>query len=126
MLKAYEKEESLGSFLGIDKDQERERFNEIVKVLEDNNIKVERFDERKHAEAFDEGMILPCFVVAGKTVLSGQYPKVADALSWFEIDKDLFSHIQDKSQLVQAANDGRIGYCCGVGTDVYVDPNEEK
>lgn len=126
MLKAYEKEESLGSFLGIEKDQERERFDRIVSVLKENNIDVIRYDERKDVKEFEKGMILPCFKLNDEIVLSGEYPKVSDVVNWFNLDEKLFSHIQDKSQLIQAANDNRIGYCCGVGTDVYVDPNEEE
>lgn len=123
---AYEKEETLGSFLGLEVDQERERFTDIVKTLQENGITVIRYDERKDQDKFSEGLILPSFKVNDKTVLSGKYPKVSDIVSWFDLDTKIFGDIQEKSQLVQFANDDRIGFCCGAGTDVYVDPNEEE
>lgn len=125
-LYAYETQESLGSVLGIEKEPERERFSGICKVLEKEGIEVERFDEVKHRNQFEEGMILPCFKIDGKTVLSGEYPSILDVAQWFELDPELFKSLEGSSTLMAAANSDRIGYCCGVGTDVYLDPNEDE
>ncbi len=121
---AYLNEESLGSVLGIEKDVERYRFLDACAVLKEQGIEVEVYDALKDKEMVKDIAILPCFKVNGEIVVSGKYPSNKEIAEYFSLDASLFS--KGSSDLVQAANDGRIGYCCGVGTDIYLDPNEEE
>ena len=124
-LRAFLQEEDLASVLGIEKDLVREKFLNAVKVLKAEGVEVEVFDAIKDKEFFRDLAIIPCFEVNGKMEVSGHYPSNQDLAKYFKIDFDKF----DKTSaggLLAAANDGRIGFCCGVGTDVYLDPNEEE
>ena len=124
-LKAFLKEEDLASVLGIEKDLVREQFLAACKVLEAEGVEVELFDAIKDKEEMKNIAILPSFEVNGNMEISGKYPNNNELSSLFDIDYDKF----DKTSaggLFAAANDGRIGYCCGVGTDIYLDPNEKK
>lgn len=124
-LRAFLKEEDLASVLGIEKDIIREQFLEACEVLKAEGVEVEIFDALKHKEAVQDIAILPSFEVNGKIEVSGQYPNNRMLADFYGLDFDLFDKTS-KSGLIEAANDGRIGFCCGVGTDVYLDPNEEK
>ncbi len=125
-LYAYETQESLGSVLGIEKEPERERFNGICEVLKEAGVEVQRFDEVKDKDQFEAGMILPCFKIEDQIVLSGEYPSTVEVAKWFDLDHEVFKELEGSSTLMAAANSDRIGYCCGVGTDVYLDPNEDE
>ena len=124
-LRAYLKEEDLASVLGIEKDLVREQFLKACEVLKAEGVEVELFDAIKDREAFKDIAILPSFEVNGKIEVSGQYPSNKELSEFYGLDYDKFDKTTS-SGLFEAANDGRIGYCCGVGTDVYLDPNEDK
>ena len=124
-LRAYLKEESLASVLGIEKDTVREQFLSACKVLEAAGVEVEIFDALKNKEKVKDIAILPSFEVNGKIEISGQFPSNKELATFFDVDYDKFEK-SSTGALMEAANDGRIGYCCGVGTDIYLDPNEEK
>lgn len=124
-LKAYLKEEDLASVLGIEKDLVREQFMEACKVLESQGVEVEIYDALKNKEEVKDIAILPSFEVDGKIVQSGSYPSNLELSEQFNLDYNEFDKTSTGG-LIEAANDGRIGFCCGVGTDVYLDPNEEK
>ncbi|QIK68902.1 arsenic metallochaperone ArsD family protein [Erysipelothrix sp. HDW6C] len=126
-LTVYEVVEDLGSaLLGIDTDPRRSAFKEMVKRLELSGIDVKRFNNLHDKTKTDAYSVLPTFVVDGKVVAEGNYPLADAVASWFSLDSDLFSGIQQGGSLFQAANSGRISACCGVGTDVYLDPNDDE
>lgn len=124
-LKAYLNEESLGSALGIEKDVDRETFFDEVKVLEKENINVQVFDALKNKEDVKDIEVLPSFEVNGEIKISGRYPSKNELSEMFDIDICKFGSTETSS-FVKAANDNQVGYCCGVGTDIYLDPNEEE
>lgn len=124
-LRAYLKEEDLASVLGIEKDLVRDKFLEACEVLKTEGVEVEIFDALKDKEEVKDIAILPSFEVNGKIEVSGKYPNNKELSDFFNLDYDKFDKTSTGG-LIEAANDGRIGFCCGVGTDVYLDPNEEK
>ena len=53
------------------------------------------------------------------------YPSKIEFAEFLSLDQDYFSAVKEQSNLLKEANSTRIGACCGVGEDVYIDPNEE-
>lgn len=125
-LTIFEEAEDLGAIiLGIQKDASRESFNQIVEILKENNIEVERFDTIHHKDQLQDKNNLPVFEIDNVLIFDGGYPSKIDVASWFGLNLELFESVTTQNQILKEANDGRIGYCCGVGTDIYIDPNEE-
>lgn len=125
-LVVYERAESLGTLLlGLDEDAHRKRFDSIVMVLKKHNIEVVRYDDVHHREYIEPTMVLPVFKQDGNVIFEGAYPLVDDVCKWFNLDKELFDHVT-RTGLVKEANTTRLGLCCAVGQDIYVDPNEEE
>lgn len=125
-LVVYERAESLGTILlGLDEDAHRKRFDSIVSVLSNNGIQVIRYDDVHHREHFESTMSLPSFKLGEDIIFEGSYPLIDDVCKWFNLDKSLFDHVT-RTGLVKEANTTRLGLCCAVGQDIYVDPNEEE
>ncbi|CAM3714824.1 arsenic metallochaperone ArsD family protein [Erysipelothrix urinaevulpis] len=122
-LTAYLTAESLGSVLGIEKDVKRYQFLDTCKELEKSGIEVEIYDAHNHAERVKDISVLPSFYVDNELKFEGKYPNTQELQSIFKLE---LNENKQTSDLIQAANDGRIGYCCGVGTDIYLDPNDEE
>ncbi|NLL74461.1 MAG: arsenic metallochaperone ArsD family protein [Erysipelothrix sp.] len=115
-IKIYEERESLESMiLGINQDPKRSMFNEMLKELKD--VTIERINDV-------EGVI-PRFVVDGTIHELGHYPNVSELSTMLGIDESTFSSINFESNILQEANQTRLGACCGVGEDIYLDPNED-
>lgn len=114
--KIYEEKESLESMiLGINQDPKRKMFDEMLKGLCD--INVERI-------VVEQGMT-PRFEVDGKHYNFGHYPSASELTEILELDENHFESLTYESSLLQAANTTRLGACCGVGEDIYLDPNED-
>lgn len=105
-----EPKESLESLiLGI-KDPKREMFHDMLDVLKDFEI------ERKESNAVN-------IVLNDKTL--DHYPNKTEFAGFLGLDQNFFSEVKEQSNLLKEANSTRIGACCGVGEDVYIDPNED-
>lgn len=105
-----EPKESLESLiLGI-KEPKREMFHDMLNVLKDLEI------ETKEARTV-------------KITLNNQtlnhYPSKLEFAEFLGLEQNYFSEVKEQSNLLKEANSTRIGACCGVGEDVYIDPNEE-
>lgn len=120
---AYLTEEPLGSVLGIEKDVKRYQFLDACKELEKQGVIVELYDAHNHRDIVKGIKTLPSFEIDGVLKFEGRYPSIKELKTLFGVELE---ENNEASKLVQAANDGRIGYCCGVGTDIYLDPNEEE
>lgn len=114
-IKIHEAKESLETLiLGINKDPKRIMFDQMIESLEDYEIeRIERLDyvgvdisvqEVKHH--FDS------------------YPNAEELAELLSLDSAVFKSIKHESDLVNHANRSRLGACCGVGEDIYLDPNE--
>ncbi len=117
-IKLFEKKEALEVIiLGINKDPYREMFHECLAVLD--------FDIEKEtlADSDDYALIIN---VDGKEHSYTSYPSKEDLIELFSLSEDVFDGVGQQSGLLQAANTTRIGNCCGVGEDIYLDPNEEN
>lgn len=123
-LVAYEALESLESILGIKKDLNRAAFKDMLVILEHHDVEYDVKNAKEFPEIEKTYDVLPRFEVDGELLLSGRYPTVEEISTWFNLDPVIFGSIQVESDLFRAANDGRIGACCGVGTDVFLDPYE--
>lgn len=105
-----EPKESLESLiLGI-KDPKREMFHDMLDVLKDFEI------EKKESNTVN--------IVFNEKNIS-HYPSKTEFAELLNLDKNYFSDVKEQSNLLKEANSTRIGACCGVGEDVYIDPNEE-
>lgn len=124
-LEAYESLESLESVLGIKKDLNRAAFKDMTVILEHHDVELDIKNAKQNPEIEKQFESLPHFVVDGKVMLSGRYPSVEEVSAWFDLDPIIFGSIKVESNIFRAANDGRIGACCGVGTDVFLDPYED-
>lgn len=114
-----EKPQELGTLLlGITTDPERDRFAQYCEVLRSSGIEVENKMKDTDTQSLPQ-------VCSGEQCLSGRYPTISELCSWFDLDEALFADLNVTGSLFHAANDKRVGFCCGVGTDVYVDPNED-
>lgn len=122
----YENKEELGSIiLGINTDPNRKRFDDMVEVLKEHNVDVQRFDSSSNNEKFSSIEQLPSFEINNEIVAKGRYPQVFEVAKWFDIPKEAFN-IEAKSSLFVEANTAFGGPCCGLDADTYLDPNEEK
>lgn len=124
-LVAYEALESLESVLGIKKDLNRAAFKDMLVILAHHDVECDVKNAKEFPEIEKTYDVLPRFEVDGELLLSGRYPTVEEISAWFNLDPVIFGSIQVESDLFRAANDGRIGACCGVGTDIFLDPYEE-
>ncbi|CAM4359142.1 arsenic metallochaperone ArsD family protein [Erysipelothrix aquatica] len=123
-LKIYESSVDLAtSLLGISTDVRRENFDKLIDMLQDSEINIQRINDPQASNQFN--LLLPVLVVDGEIVHSGAYPKAKELSAILKIDESIFDGIVEKSELFTAANTGRIGVCCGVGTDVYLDPYDD-
>ncbi len=105
-----EPKESLESLiLGI-KDPKREMFHDMLDVLKD--FEIEKKESNTVNIVFNEKNI-------------NHYPSKTEFAELLNLDKNYFSDVKEQSNLLKEANSTRIGACCGVGEDVYIDPNEE-
>lgn len=55
----------------------------------------------------------------------GSFPDVNLIQDLFEINLDI-SKFEQTDSLLDAANQNRVGICCGVGSNIYLDPYEEN
>lgn len=105
-----EPKESLESLiLGI-KDPKREMFHDMLDTLKDFEI------ERKESNSVK--------ILLNDKVID-HYPSKTEFAEFLSLDQNYFSEVKEQSNLLKEANSTRIGACCGVGEDVYIDPNEE-
>lgn len=115
-MKIYEGKESLESMiLGINQDPKRVMFDEMIQLLKD--IKIER--------EFVEVGVVPRFEISGTMHELGYYPNDVELAALLNVDPEIFSSIEHRSELLDSAQHTRLGACCGVGMDVYLDPNED-
>lgn len=115
-MKVYEAKESLESMiLGLNKDPKRVMFDEMISKLDD--VAVERI-------VSEEG-VLPRFEVAGHMHELGHYPSDTELADLLGVDVSRFKDVEYRSELLESAQQTRLGSCCGVGMDVYLDPNED-
>lgn len=123
-LKIYESSVDLAtSLLGISTDVRRENFDKLIDMLQDSEINIQRIKDAQASNQFN--LLLPVLVLDGGIVYSGAYPKAKELSAILKIDESIFDGIVEKSELFTAANNGRIGECCGVGADVYLDPYDD-
>ena len=111
----YERKESLETIiLGINRDPKRHNFHEIIQRIP--NLELQK-------EIMDEGVLK--MDVEGDIFEFDTYPDAAALHEIFNFDDALLKDVQIESDLLHAANTTRLGACCGVGEDVYLDPNED-
>lgn len=116
-VKLYEKKESLESMiLGINRDPYRENFHAYLKSANVN------FESEVLSDSDSNTLIVE---IDGKKESFDHYPNAQETATLFGVDIELFKTVQVQSNLLKAANTTRLGNCCGVGEDIYVDPNEE-
>lgn len=114
-IKIIEAPESLESMiLGINSDPKRKMFDEMLKTLEDYSVTRVKDASKVQAEVF----------VNDKEVFVG-YPNQEEFAMLLDLDKKVFCAVSYSSDLLEGANTTRLGACCGVGEDIYLDPNEE-
>lgn len=114
----YEKKESLESMiLGINKDPYRVNFHQYLSVI-DASIETHALEESS------EYALKLC--IDGTCHELSSYPNDEDTAKLLGVDNSVFAGIEKQSGLLNAANTTRLGNCCGVGEDIYVDPNEEN
>lgn len=118
-LQIYEKPEPLGTvLLGIVEDVERYHFDKLVEVLDKENVEVTRTVSQEDN--------LPILKLEDQIVFEGAYPDAKQLSDLLHIDSSVFKDVKKNEGLNIAANDTRISACCGVGTDVYLDPYEDE
>lgn len=124
-LTVYEKEEDLGSFLlGLQTDAARSQFNEVVSVIEARGVSVTRYNPIHNKDDIPQEIVLPTVYLDDSVLSQGQYPSVEVVAGALGLDIGLFDGIK-RTSILHDANNTRIGLCCGVGQDVYLDPNED-
>ena len=117
-IKLYEKKESLETLiLGINQDPDRVNFHAYVKQL-GLTPQLETLEETSPYSLIVE--------IGGTPTECHQYPNAEKTAELFDVELDLLKNVAQKSTILNAANTTRIGNCCGVGEDIYVDPNEEN
>ncbi|AMC92495.1 hypothetical protein AOC36_00340 [Erysipelothrix larvae] len=125
-INVYEKEADLSHIiLGVENDPKRAQFNEIVKILQNNGYAVNRFDPVHNKEAMKDHVNLPSIYLHDTLIFQGEYPTCDEVAGVLGLDNALFSGIQ-RTNLLNEANTTRLGSCCGVGQDVYFDPDEDE
>ena len=118
IFKVVEAKESLDKLiLGITTDVSRDNFDRLCAKVP-SAIEIIRVE--------GTGLNMPKFYLDGVCVMEGTYPNAKVLSELLSLDDALFKDVQLTSSLFQAANSKRIGICCGVGTDVYVDPYEDN
>lgn len=114
-IKVYEAPESLESMiLGINSDPKRKMFDDMVKSLEDYTITRIKEEKRQNAK-----------IVVNDTEVFEGYPNQEEFAKLLDLDPGFFASVSYSSELLEGANTTRLGACCGVGEDIYLDPNEE-
>lgn len=117
-IKLYEKKEALEVIiLGINKDPYRVNFHHYLDCLDLNVDKQDLADSSPHTIIIEKDGVKTEF---------DHYLNIQELAEYFSVSEDVFSDVNYESGLLQAANTTRIGNCCGVGEDIYVDPNEEN
>lgn len=103
--------------LGVESDTQKRNFEMLVACLPgDLDITYEKGSDNKFPIIFKNEQL----------VFDGGYPSVHELATIFEVEPDIFSQAMLTSSLHDASLSKRVGICCGVGGDVYVDPNEEN
>lgn len=118
IIKLYEKKESLESMiLGINKDPYRVNFHAFLEQL-NFTIEKEVLADADKAQLYIEkdGVKSPF----------DSYPNAEALAAFLTVDVAIFDSVAIQSGILQAANTTRIGNCCGVGEDIYMDPNEDN
>lgn len=72
-----------------------------------------------------KSLVYPKIYMDDTLVHEGSFPNVSELKSIFGSiinEEDL----EQSSGLLEASNDKRVGICCGVGGDVYLDPYENN
>lgn len=117
-IKITEKKESLETIiLGINQDPYRVNFHGYLKSL-DIVIEKEVLNDQSEYAVIVE--------IDGVESKFKAYPNAQETADLFGVDSSVFKEVKEGSGLLQAANTTRIGNCCGVGEDIYCDPNEEN
>lgn len=117
-IKLHEKKEALEVvILGINKDPYRVNFHNYLNALQADIESVHLTDSEAYNLIVEYDGIKTQFL---------KYPNAQETADLFGVDVHLFNDVSYKSGLLNAANTTRIGNCCGVGEDIYVDPNEEN
>ena len=123
----YETMEDLGSILlGIVTDVDRKVFDESCVVATMQGFEINRYDVRSRPEELANMRSLPVIRINDTVVMEGKYPTILEFASFTCLDTALFAAIQVEDKLHHEAHSTRVGLCCGVGADVYLDPNEEE
>lgn len=117
-IKVIEKKDDLEKIiLGIESNPRRKTFHELIDSLDESFV-VET--------EYKEDGVLPLIFVDDTLSFEGIYPKLEEMARVLNLDSNYYAHISESSDLFQAANNSRIGICCGVGTNVYFDPYENE
>lgn len=118
LIKLSEKKESLESIiLGLNRDPLRVNFHEFLKVLD---------HEIETASLSDESLFSVVMDIDGQVFNYETYPDEIELAAILGVDVAIFAGVNKETGLLNAANTTRIGNCCGVGEDIYLDPNEEN
>lgn len=117
-IKIREKKDSLESIiLGISSNPYRTNFHKYLELLE-TEISFEVLD--------DSNLYALIVQIDDNLHEFTEYPNAEETANLFGLELELFNNVTEDSRLLQAANTTRLGNCCGVGQDIYCDPNEEN
>lgn len=120
-IRIYDKAQDLGSIIfKVSDDKERALFDKNIEVLKSEGIVVESYDAFHHPDKCANKRLPEINV--GAVVYEGRYPSSSELAQALNLDANIFA---GNASLVYEANHTRLGECCGVGSDIYLDPNEE-
>lgn len=103
--------------LGKENDTEKSNFKKLLACLDP------KFPISVNQEF---GLSYPKIYRDEDLLWEGSYPSQNQLANLLEVDEVIFKKANLSSQLHCAASETRVGICCGVGGDVYVDPYEEN
>lgn len=122
MIKVYDQPQDLGAIIfGISEDDKRNYFESVLKALKENGIDIIQFDTYKNPEECKD-KTLPT-VVVNDQIFEGRYPSLQEICNLIDVNSD---DVKVESWVTKGANTTRLGSCCGVGSDIYLDPNEDE
>lgn len=121
MIKIYDTPVDLGWVLfGECEDIQRDHFEKTMVKVEELGITVQRYNTQDNPqECIDKP--LP-YIVVGDNVFEGKYPSTEELANDLKVDA---TSIRIPNTLLKQASECRLGSCCGVGSDVYLDPNDK-
>ena len=100
---------------GVESNLERRNYDAIIEQISKNpDVVVEVSKNLIYPEIYRDDIL----------VYEGSFPNMQDLKNIF--GTIIVDNIEQTSSLLEASNDKRVGICCGVGGDIYLDPYENN